>query len=248
MRQLRAVDDLRAPGWRSQPRASTSVLRALLTDLDGTLLATNALHAAAWCDAFRAHGYPVQPQVLAPMIGMGADKIVPLVAAGLRFDEGLGRAIADDHNRRFLEGYLEVAKPTPGARDLLVALREAGVRVYVASSAQGRERDAALERAGVADLVEPPPGKTHASKPDADVIVEVLAQTGVDPRAACMLGDTPYDIDAAARAGLPAVAVRCGGWSDRALSGAAAIYDDPADIVEHLDEWPLPHGKNAAQR
>ena len=215
-------------------------LEALLTDIDGTLIDTNALHTAAWCDAFRAHGIPAQPEVVAPMIGMGADKIVGLVARGLHPDEGVGKAIADDRKRRFLGGYLHYAKPTPGARSLLTALCAAGVRIYVATSAQGEEREALLRKAGVIDLVEPPPDAHEPSKPDPDVVQTALDQAAVAPARACMLGDTPYDVDAAAKCGVACVAVRCGGWDDDALEGAVAIYDDPADIVRHLQDWALP--------
>lgn len=259
MRQLREVNgrggfarrqshwaDGSLPARRDTP--DHAILQALLVDVDGTMIATNDLHTAAWCDAFRAHGYALHPEVIAPMIGMGSDKIVSLCARGLSTDEGLGRAIAEDHKRRFLDGYIRQARPTPGARDLLLALRRAGVKVYVASSAQGDERETVLQRAGIADLVEPPPPSKLRSKPDRDVVVAALRQADVDPDCACMLGDTPYDIAAATDAGVAAVAVRCGGWDDRALAGAAAIYDDPADVLRHLDDWALPSAAIASPR
>ena len=236
VRIIKAVPDIAArPVERDE-----ETLEALLTDIDGTLIDTNALHAAAWCDAFRAHGIPAQPDVVAPMIGMGADKIVGLVARGLHADEGLGKAIADDRKRRFLGGYLHDANPTPGARALLTTLRSAGVRIYIATSAQAEEREALLRKAGVIDLVEPPPPGPLPSKPDPDVVRAALDQSGVAASRACMLGDTPYDVDAATKTGVPCVAVRCGGWDDEALDGAVAIYDDPADIIRHIGEWALP--------
>lgn len=257
MRQLREVEKLYSPpsrharngngtALRSVSEAGTGTLEAVFTDIDGTLIDTNALHVAAWCDAFRTHGYPVQPTVVAPMIGMGAGKIVSLVATGLDAREGVGKAIAEDHKRRFLNGYLRQARPTPGARELLAALRSRGVRVYVASSARAQEREMLLQRAGVADLVDPPPRAATNGEPDADFVAAALVQAGVDPGLACLIGDTPYDIEAAARAGVCAVAVRCGGWDDKALSGAVAIYDDPSDIVRHLDTWALPAPRSAA--
>jgi phosphoglycolate phosphatase-like HAD superfamily hydrolase len=247
MRQLRDVDESYAPRGRARigvsPRLAlrqvpeTAGLRAFLTDIDGTLIATNALHTAAWCDAFRAYGYPVHPSVIAPMIGMGADKIVSLVARHLTAMEGTGKAIAEDRQRRFLNGYLNEAVPTPGARDLLVALRGLGIKIYVATSAQSEERRALLERAGVNDLVELPPTAPQSSKPDPDVVCAALEQAAVPPAHARMLGDTPYDIVAAARAGVATVALRCGGWDDRSLAAAAAIYDDPGEALAFIGEW-----------
>ncbi len=257
MRQLRhAAEPLHGPRIRvvDAPAAlraadeHDATLAALLTDIDGTLIDTNDLHTAAWCDAFRAHGVPAQPDVVAPLIGMGADKIVPLVARGLRAGDGLGKAIVEDRKRRFLNGYLREARPAPGARALLLAFRETGVRIYVATSAQGDEREALLRRAGVSDLVEPPPRGAQPSKPDPDVVQTALDQAQVAPSRACVLGDTPYDIEAAAKAGVTCVAVRCGGWDDRALAGAAAIYDDPADILRHLDDWALPAAGSSTTR
>ena len=215
-------------------------LAALLTDIDGTLVDTNALHTAAWCDAFRAHGVAAKPEVIAPMIGMGADKIVPLVARGLHSGEGLGKAIVEDRRHRFLNGYLREARPTPGARALLSTLRDAGVKIYVASSAQSDEREALLRRAGVSDLVEAAPDRSLPSKPDASTVQAALAQAGVPSCQACLLGDTPYDVDAASSAGVSCIAVRCGGSNDEDLDGAIAIYDDPADFLRHLEDWTLP--------
>jgi HAD superfamily hydrolase (TIGR01549 family) len=210
----------------------------LLVDIDGTLLSSNALHAAAWCEAFRTFGYCVHAEEIMPMIGMGADRIVPALVDGLTADKGTGSAIADERRRTFLSAYVSHAAPTPGSRELLSLLVRAGVHVVIASAADGDERDALLRKALVADIVSLPPPAPTNTKPDPDVIFTALKQTKVDPAQACLLGDTPYDVEAAARAGVAMIAVRCGGWDDAALEGAAAIFDDPADAHANLAAWP----------
>lgn len=215
------------------------MLRALLVDIDGTLVATNGLHAAAWSDACRAFDYDLPPQFFLPMIGMGSDRIVPAIAPELDARAGVGKAIADARERTFLDLYAAQAVPTPGARQLLEAMRRAGITVVVASSAAPQERDVLLARAGVADLVEIADGKAPQSKPDPGPLQAALDHAGASRYQACMLGDTPYDIRAASALEMASVAVRCGGWEDSALSGAGAIFDDPADALEKPLEWPI---------
>jgi HAD superfamily hydrolase (TIGR01509 family) len=127
-------------------------------------------------------------------------------------------------------------RPTHGARALVEFLRERGKTVAVATSADDEEMTALLEQAGVADLIPRRISSDDAdnSKPDADIVVAALLRTGSAPEAAVMIGDTPYDIEAARRAGVAAIALRSGGhWSDAHLSGALAIFDDPAELLKH---------------
>ena len=210
-------------------------IRGVLLDVDGTLLASNDAHARAWVEAFADHGYTVPFARVRPLIGMGGDKLLPSVVPGLSSEEGIGKDIAARRKAIFLEQYAPHLQPTPGARALVQRMREDGLKLVVATSAQRDELDVLLKAAGVADLL---PERISAddvdqSKPDADVIHVALAKLDVNPAEAVLLGDTSYDVEAARKAGVATIAVRCGGSSDAQLAGAMAIYDDPADLLAH---------------
>jgi len=113
-------------------------------------------------------------------------------------------------------------------------LKTNGLRVVIATSAGKEELDALLRQAGVDDLIDRATSSdAGASKPDPDIVSAALRQAKLPPAAAVMVGDTPYDIEAAKRAGVKTIALRCGGWwDDAALAGAVAIYDDPAALSE----------------
>jgi HAD superfamily hydrolase (TIGR01509 family) len=162
---------------------------------------------------------------------MGADKL--LAAFGVDEDSAIGQAIKTRKKKLFDRALLEL-KPPPGARALLEYLREQGIAVVVATSADDREVKALLQRAGVEDLLPQRASKEAAasSKPEPDIIKAALARAGARSGAAIMVGDTPYDIEAANRAGVDTIALRCGGyWSDGDLRGALAILDDPAALL-----------------
>ncbi len=98
-----------------------------------------------------------------------------------------------------------------------------------------------LDRAGVADLIDDATSSDDAksSKPAPDIVEAALASSGLRADEVVMLGDTPYDIESAARAGVGVIAVRCGGFPDDTLAGALAIYDDPAHLLRDYESSPL---------
>ena len=201
-------------------------------DVDGTLIDSNGAHADAWARALTEHGFPHEPAAIRALIGMGSDKLLPRVA-GLEVESARGQAILARKKALFDE-QLPHLRPTRGARSLVAFLLERGRRLVVATSADDQEMDAILAQAGVADLI---PRRTSSddadrSKPDPDIVRAALARAHSEPRDAVMIGDTPYDIEAARRAGVDAIALRCGGhWTDADLSGAIAIFDDPQDLL-----------------
>lgn len=225
---------------RTSAPAVPARVRGVLIDVDGTLLVSNRAHAEAFADIFRDAGYDVTADQVEPLIGMGGDKLIPTLT-GLDAEAGEGKRLAEAKKKRFREAYLPHLEPTPGARALVERLLRAGLSLVVATSAGGDEVKGLLERAGVADLL---PEKTSSSdaensKPDPDILHAALEKGELAPHEAVMLGDTPYDIEAATRAGVACIALRSGGWDDADLRGAAAIYDDPADLVAHLGDSPL---------
>jgi HAD superfamily hydrolase (TIGR01509 family) len=214
-----------------------------LLDVDGTLIDTNLAHARAWADALREVGIGAAVPRLCRMIGMGGDKILPRLT-GIEADGAIGQHIAARRREIFLVRYLPACRPFKGTRDLLERLRDSGLRRVVASSAQADELQPLLERAGVTDLIEATATSSDAaqSKPDPDIVQAALQRAGTAAAEAIMLGDTPYDVEAARRANVPIIALRCGGWDDHALAGAAAIYDDPAALLVAYHRSPLVTG------
>lgn len=230
-------------------RPAASTLRGVLIDVDGTLIASNRAHAEAFADVFRAAGYAIDADRVEPLIGMGGDKLIPELT-GLDAESDEGKRLAEAKKRRFREHYLPHLQPTPGARRLVERLRHAGLTLVVATSAGGDEVKALLEQAGVADLLPEATTSSDAenSKPDPDILHAALEKGELSPGEALMLGDTPYDVEAASRAGVRCIALRSGGWGDGDLRDAIAIYDDPADLVAHLDESPLGRSLDGAPR
>jgi len=112
-------------------------------------------------------------------------------------------------------------------------MRALGRTLVVATSAKREELAPLLAVAGISDLVDGATSSDDAvrSKPDPDIARGAIARSGFDADQLVMLGDTPYDVEAATRAGGRVAAFRCGGWNDRALVGAAAVYDGPADLL-----------------
>jgi membrane protein len=206
-------------------------LDAVILDVDGTLIDSNGAHAESWADALREHGVERTADQVRPLIGMGADKLLPEIA-GIDPDSSKGRDIAARKKTLFTARLPHLA-PTPGARALIEQLRERGTRVVVATSADDVEMNALLERAGVADLIQHRASKDDAarSKPDPDIVAAALGRAGAPVGRVAMIGDTPYDIEAARRVGVATIALRCGGhWKDEDLSGAVAILDDPESL------------------
>jgi HAD superfamily hydrolase (TIGR01509 family) len=212
--------------------------RVVLLDIDGTLIASNDAHARAWVDSLAEFGYTVSFERARPLIGKGGDKILPELI-GLDPDSTEAQRMSEVRGEIFRTRELPQLPPTRGARDLLLRFRADGYELSVATSANATDVRATLEQAGIADLIETATSSDDAerSKPDPDIVRAALQRSRRPASHAIMLGDTPYDIEAATRARVRIVALRCGGyWSDKALTGAAAIYDDPAALLARYDD------------
>lgn len=214
---------------------------AVLLDIDGTLLDSNDAHARSWAEVFGRHGLPPTFEQVRPLIGKGSDKLLAELV-GIDHESPQGKQLGDERRELFLQQYLPRLKPTPGARELVQRLRDDGIKVVIATSAKGQELQALLRQAGVEDLIEEATTSddAEASKPDPDIVHAALQRAGVEPVEAMMIGDTPYDVEAARAAGVDTIALRCGGWwDDAALSGAEALYDHPAALVRAWQESPI---------
>ena len=223
------------------PRPPGPALRTILLDIDGTLIDSNDAHARAWVDALRAHGYVIPFEEVRPLIGMGGDKMVPRLT-GLDPDSGEAKRLSETRSQLFLKRELPTLRPTKGARALLEHLTSIGMELVVATSSKPSEVQALLEQAGVADLIPLASSASDAdrSKPDPDIVKAALRMSKSLAAHSVMVGDTPYDLEAADRAKVPSIALRCGGWwSDEALGAATAIYDDPAELLARIEESPI---------
>lgn len=216
-------------------------IRGVLLDLDGTLVDSNDAHARAWVDALAEAGHQVGCDRVRRMIGMGGDKLVE-AAVGLAPDSEASQRLRDRHGAIFRERYLPGVKRFPKVKELLARLRQAGLAYVVATSASPEDLEAILAQGGLEDELgdsATSSGDADESKPAPDIVCAAIEEIGLPPEALVLVGDTPYDVEAAARAGVACVAVRCGGWDAPDLDGAVAVYDDPADLLAHFDDSPL---------
>lgn len=205
----------------------------MILDIDGTLIDSNDAHARAWVEAFADSGITVAYEAVRRAIGMGGDKLMPLVA-GIEEESPEGKRIAKRRGEIFQQVWLPGLRPFPRTRELIERLHDDGFTLAVASSAKEEELEPLLTIAGVHDLI---PTRTSSddaerSKPDPDIVKAALGRTGCPHELSVMIGDTPYDVEAARAAGVRIVAFECGGWSRVDLKGATAVYRNAAELLE----------------
>ena len=212
------------------------MLEGVIFDIDGTLVDSNDAHAQSWVDTFAEAGYDVPFDVVRPLIGMGADKLLPKTI-GVKHDSEEGKKLIKRRSEIFRKKYLPTLRPLEGSRALVLRVRADGLKAIVATSAKDEELQGLLKAAEVADLMEERATASDAkrSKPDPDIVEAAIEASGISPRNLVMIGDTPYDIEAATRAKVRTIAFRSGGWSDAHLRGAVEIYGGPADLLAHYD-------------
>lgn len=210
--------------------------RGVIFDIDGTLVDSNRAHAESWAETLRSYGYSVSADQVQPLIGMGGDKLLPkLIGVDIESDEG--KKYSEHRTRLFFEEYFPSLRAFPGTRALAQRLHDDGHVLVVASSASEEELEKLLGLAGIKDLLTDATSSDDAerSKPDPDIVHAAIRQSGLPARELVMIGDTPYDVEAAKRAGVRIIAVRSGGWDDQALAGASAIYDDVGTLLAEYE-------------
>ena len=214
---------------------------AAILDVDGTLVDTNYQHAIAWFRAFRRLDVTLPLYRVHRHIGMGGDQLVEALA-GADFERAHGDEV------RALEGdlYGELigeVRPLACARELLVELKRRGHAVVLASSAKEHEIDHYLDLLDARELADDwtTSADVESTKPEPDLVKAALEKAGASPDDAVMLGDTPWDCKAAARAGVETVALITGGFSEDELreGGAVAVFESIPELLERLDETPL---------
>jgi HAD superfamily hydrolase (TIGR01509 family) len=207
----------------------------VILDVDGTLVDTNYQHALAWYMAFREHDVVVPIWRVHRHLGMGGDQLVTAVA-GNKVERDLGDELRSAHDVLYL-ATIQTTSAFDGARDLLKDLRAAGCPVLLASSARDPEVDHYLDLLDARGLVDgwTTSADVEHTKPEPDLVLAALGKLGTET--AVMVGDTPWDVEAAQRAGISTVAVLTGGFSSDELrkSGAVAVYESIGALRSDID-------------
>ena len=226
----------------SERRVSdTRMPRVAILDVDGTLVDTNYHHAIAWFRAFRRHFLTLQVWRIHRHIGMGGDQLVAALA-GDEVEERLGDSIRDAESELYRELIGEV-QAMEGSRQLIADLKDAGNAVVLASSAKEREVQHYLELLEAAEMVDAwtTSDDVERTKPEPDLVHAALEKVGGRPEEATLIGDTVWDVEAAHRAGVEALAVLTGGFSEQELSdaGAREVFTSVEELRQSLVETPL---------
>jgi HAD superfamily hydrolase (TIGR01509 family) len=215
------------------------VARAALLDVDGTLIDTNYFHAIAWYRGFRQNGIVLPLWRIHRHVGMGGDQLVPALV-GEDVDERLGDTIRDARDEQYQQ-LIDEVEPLEGARELIEDLKQRGATVMLASSAPEKELDHYLDLLDARELVDgwTTDDDVESTKPEPDIVRAALDKAGGDE--AVLVGDTPWDVEAASRSGIETICVMTGGFSEQELrdAGAAAVFESVAVLRQRLDETPL---------
>jgi HAD superfamily hydrolase (TIGR01509 family) len=214
------------------------VVKAVLCDIDGTLVQSNWLHAAAWRDAFEVAGIVVEVEEARRQIGKGGDELIPVFVPWWK-REIIKEPLMAYRQYLFRKDYLHQVKPFPKVRELLEHMKHRGIRVSLASSADADQLNAYKKIANIEDLVEKSSSADDAkrSKPHPDIFEATLKKLGLSPKEVLALGDTPYDAEAAGKASIRTVGVMTGGWSKKELleAGCIEVYKDVEDLLANFE-------------
>jgi HAD superfamily hydrolase (TIGR01509 family) len=212
-----------------------------ILDIDGTLVDTNYQHALAWYRAFRKHDVVVPIWRIHRHIGMGGDQLLPALTDE-DFEREHGDAVREDEKDLYMQMIDEV-EPMRDARKLIEDLKARGHTALLASSAKQDEVEHYLDLLDARELADgwTSSADVEATKPEPDLVHSALEKAGADAEDAVMIGDTPFDIEAAKRAGVPTIAVMTGGFSEAELrdAGASAVFESVAELRERLAETAL---------
>ncbi|HYY95816.1 MAG TPA: HAD family hydrolase [Pyrinomonadaceae bacterium] len=219
------------------------MIEAAIFDIDGTLVDSVDLHARAWQEAFARFGKEIPYERVRYQIGKGGDQLMPVFLSEEEL-ERFGEELEKYRGELFKRAYMPRVKAFPKVRELFERIRRDGQRIALASSAKQEELEVYKKIADIEGLVEEEASKDDAekSKPHPDIFEAALSRLG-DPTPArvIVVGDTPYDAEAAGKADLRTIGFLCGGFPEEDLraAGCIRIYRDAADLLARYDESPL---------
>jgi HAD superfamily hydrolase (TIGR01549 family) len=219
------------------------MITAAIFDVDGTLVDSVDLHAKAWQEAFAQFGKKISLHQIRRQIGKGADQLLPVFFSKQELDE-VGQELDEYRSELFKKEYLPQVKAFPKVRELFQRIKRDHKRIALASSAKSEELEIYKKVAKVADLIEDETSSQDAdkSKPHPDIFEAALQRLpGITLDQVIVVGDTPYDAEAAAKANLQTIGFLCGVWNEKHLrqAGCVAIYKNPADLLARYDKSPL---------
>jgi HAD superfamily hydrolase (TIGR01549 family) len=219
------------------------MIKAVIFDIDGTLVDSVDLHAQAWKETFKEYGKDIPYQQVRHQIGKGGDQLLPVFFSREELEE-FGEEMEEYRGKLFKREYLPRVRPFPKVRELFERLKADGKQIALASSAKEEELKIYKKIANIEDLVEEEASADDAekSKPHPDIFKAALEKLGdIKPSEAIAVGDTPYDAAAAGKLSLSTIGVLCGGFPETELraAGANLIFEDPADLLAHYDQTPL---------
>lgn len=214
------------------------MVKAVLSDIDGTLVESNWLHAAAWRDAFAVAGINLDVEEVRRQIGKGGDELIPVFVPWWK-RKTVEESLKTYRKFVFETGYLSQVKPFPRVRQLIQRMKQTGMKVALASSSKKDELAVYKSIASISDLVDEETSADDAdrAKPHPDIFHVTLEKLGIKASEALALGDTPYDAEAAGKANVWTVGVSTGGWSREELmaAGCVEVWKDVADLLDNFD-------------
>jgi HAD superfamily hydrolase (TIGR01509 family) len=219
------------------------MIKAAIFDIDGTLIDSVDYHAQAWQIIFHRYGIDVPLAAVREQIGKGGDKLMQVFLSPEQIERE-GKQIEQERSDFFKREYLPKVKPFPAIRELFERLRSDGKKIALASSAKRDELEIYKKITGIAPYLETATSSDDApnSKPDPDIFRAALnGLKNIAPSEAIAIGDTPYDAEAAGRAGIRTIGMLSGGFPPEQLTaaGCIALYRDPADLLHHYNTSPL---------
>ncbi len=216
------------------------MIEAVIFDVDGTLVDSVDLHAKAWQDAFLKFDKQIAFDDIRSQIGKGGDQLMPVFLSEEEID-AFGPKLEAYRGKLFKDQFLNRVEAFRDVPDLLRAIRTKGRKIALASSAKSDELKIYKKIAAIEKLtdVETSSDDAEKSKPHPDIFQAALKKLKLKPDQVLVIGDTPYDADAAGKAGVASIGVLCGGFTEEAIraGGASRIYRDPQDLLVRIEEW-----------
>lgn len=214
----------------------------LLTDLDGTLVDSNALHAEAWRRTFEHFGIQIGLDEAWRQIGKGGDQVIPVFVPEVdreRLEKPLKEFRKDLFHRDYLSRMVAFSK----ARELLLRVQQSGMKIVLATSSDKEDLALYGRLVGMDDLIDEASSSADAkaSKPEPDIFAAALKKVNMQAEQAVALGDTPWDAEAAGKLGIRVIGLTSGGWKadDLLSAGCVEVWQDPADLLLNFDRSAL---------
>lgn len=227
------------------------MVEAVLCDIDGTLIQSNELHAAAWKEAFGVAGFDLDLETIRRQIGKGGDQLIPVFIPFWR-RRILEQPLETYRKFVFKTQYLDQVRPFPNTRELFHRIRKSGVRTALASSASKDDLETYKALARISDLVDVSitADDVEHSKPHPDVFEAALQKLRSSPANVLAIGDTPWDAESAGKIGVRTIGVTTGGWSSQELYdfGCIEVYKDISELLENFDRSALMTLPSAVKR